>query len=319
MPISDEALHGRFRQGLNLCFPVSVRALAMVCVDCKRGPLMNWHSLQGKNGHNRMLTHNTRADHGLAKKPPFIPPNYCFARFCCSLYLRNKKLRVLRTSAMKNILVVLTGCILLLGQVAYAAQGDCLTLPTDDDMQGDILVALASQTDDSELLQIDFEEALFCIIDRNSSDLDGQASTAMYLNSSLDELAIYATIDGLDAWLRVDFLFSDAMVLDRVTSEELGLTEAEFLGDNSLLEASDFFVEFMNSLKIGEFEMADVEVNVPRLDAPYDHYAGREPRPDMPEPNAEFLTVGSIGEVVLEGLLMTFDFANDRIYTTQAR
>ena len=172
---------------------------------------------------------------------------------------------------------------------------------------------------ESELLQLDFEEASYCIIERESSALDGQASARLHVNTNLDEIAILATLDGVDAWLRVDYLFSDAMILDRATGEELGLTDAEFLGDNSLLEASDFFVEYMYSLELGGYEIEDVEVSIPRLDAPYDHYAGRATNAAMTDPEAEIRTVGSIGEAMLKGLLMTFDFSNKKIYTTEAR
>ncbi len=199
--------------------------------------------------------------------------------------------------------------------MAQAAEAGCQALTSAQD---DMLVALASQTSDDQLLQVSFEDGTYCIIEREGIDLDDIAGSALHLNSSLDEIAVLATLDGVDAWLRVDYLFSGAMILDRATGEELGLTDAEFLGDNSLLEASDFFIEYVYSFEIGEFEIDDVEVNIPRLDAAYDHYADRDPRPAMTDPEAEFLTVGSIGEALLEKLSMTFDFANEKIYATEA-
>lgn len=220
---------------------------------------------------------------------------------------------------MKNALVVLSSIVLSLGQLAYGAQAECVELPSDEGIDGDIILSLKPQLSDGQLLQVDFDEAMYCIVERDSAELDGQASTAMHVNTDLDELAISAAIDGVAIWLRVDNSFSDAMVLDRNTSEGFGLTEAEFLGDNSLLEASDFFVEFLDSVEFGEFVIDDVEVNIPRLDAPYDHYSGRGPLPTMTDPNVGFLTVGSVGEELLEDLLMTFDFSNNRIYTMQAR
>jgi len=220
---------------------------------------------------------------------------------------------------MNYSLVFSLSCILSLAGTAHAAEAQCGSFSDESDDQGDILLALQSEGNDDRLLQVDFEEASYCFLQHETSSLEGQASAAIHVNTALDELAIQATIEGVDIWLRIDGEFSDLMLLDRDTSDGLGLLDAEFLGDNSLLEASDFFVEYLDSLALGEFEIPDVEVNIPRLDAAYDHYAGRGSLPSETELEAEFITVGSIGEALLEGLLMTFDFADNRVYMTQAR
>jgi len=54
------------------------------------------------------------------------------------------------------------------------------------------------------------------------------------------------------------------------------------------------------------------------LEVPYDHYADRGPRPEMSTAEAEFLTVGSIGEEILEEVIITLDIANQKIYMTEA-
>lgn len=210
---------------------------------------------------------------------------------------------------MSRISAAATSLILCALSASVSAQ--CESLPAGD---SDALVALQSASDGNALLQIDFDEGTVCRLARDGADIDQQAGAAMRVNVDQDELAVQASIDGSTIWLRLDSKSGPGLILDRATSEDLGLTDAEFLGDNSLLEASDFFIEFTDSVEIGGYEMRDVEVSVPRLDIPYDHYAGRGTEPD-----AEVRTVGVIGEELLEDLRLTLDFSNNRIHVTDAR
>lgn len=221
-----------------------------------------------------------------------------------------------KTENVKTAIALLLSSICYTATFATAADADCSPLPDYEDAPSDVLVALRGQLGSDELLQIDFDEAQYCILQRADGELDGVAA-AMRVDTNLDELTVLASIDGVDVWLRIDNAFPDEVVLDRATGESLGLTDAEFLGDNSLLEASDFFVEFVDAIEIGDFVIRDAEANIPRLDAPYDHYAGRASAEAVAQ--ADSRSVGSIGETLLEQLVLTLDFDNNRVYAADAR
>jgi len=199
---------------------------------------------------------------------------------------------------------------LVLGMLSATAAAQCESLPSGDT---DVLVSLLSSSDVNGLLQVDFDEGTVCSLERDAAGLDAQSSAAVRLNAEAQELVVEAEVDGTALWLRIDSSSSQALILDRETSEDLGLTAAEFLGDNSLLEASDFFIEFVDSVQIGGYVLRDVEASIPRLDMPYDHYA------DRGFDSAAVRTVGTIGEESLEHLRITLDVANNRIYISEAR
>ena len=217
---------------------------------------------------------------------------------------------------MRNIVVLSLGCGLALSQLAYAAEGDCQPLPG---VAGDDFVAIISGADENAVLRIDFDEGLVCALPSGSVELDNATAMNFRVSTGLDELAVQASVEGFETWLRLDNEYSGELLLDRATGEELGLTDAEFLGDNSQLEASDFFIEYVGSLEIGEVSLRNVETNIPLFEVPYEHYADRGPRPEMSAVEAEFLTVGSIGEEILEDLIITVDISNQLIYMTDAK
>lgn len=225
--------------------------------------------------------------------------------------------RVEKSAYVKTAIALLLSCICYTAAIAAAADANCRPLPDYEDASGDVLVALQGQLASGELLQIDFDAAQYCILQRADGELDGVAGAALRVDTGLDELAVLASIDGVDLWLRIDNAFPDEIVLNRATGESLGLTDAEFLGDNSLLEASDFFVEFVDVIEVGDFVISDAEASIPRLDASYDHYAGRASAQAVAQ--ADSLSVGSIGETVLEQLVLTIDFENNRVYAADAR
>jgi len=217
---------------------------------------------------------------------------------------------------MKEISVLLLSCGLAVGQLTYAAEGDCQPLAS---VEGDDLVALILNADADVLQQVDFDDGEVCTLTRESLDLDDANATSFHLSADLNELAVQASVDGYETWLRIDGEYGGELLLDRATGEGLDLTDAEFLGDNSQLEASDFFIEYVGSLEMGGLALRNVETNIPLLEVPYDHYADRGVKPEVSAPGAEFLTVGSIGEEILEELLITLDIANQRIYMTDAK
>lgn len=216
---------------------------------------------------------------------------------------------------MKKLSLLMLSFGLALGQLTYAAEDGCQPLSS---VEGDALVALVSGAAASAVLQVNLEEGEVCTLPSGSLDLDDATATSFHVSVALDELAIQATVDGFETWLRVDSAFDGELLLDRTTGEDLGLTEAEFLGDNSQLEASDFFIEYVGSLEMGGVALRNVETNIPLLEVPYDHYATRGARPEQSTTEAEHLTVGSIGEGILEEMILTLDIANQRIYMTEA-
>ena len=216
---------------------------------------------------------------------------------------------------MKKIAVLLLSCGLFLGQLTYAAAGECQPLSS---VEGDGLVAVISAADMNAVLQVNFDDSEVCTLQSESLDFGEAAGVSFHNSVALDEFVVQASVDGYETWLRIDSEYNGELLLDRATGEDLGLTDAEFLGDNSQLEASDFFIEYVGSLEIGEFSLRNVETNIPLLEVPYDHYAGRGPIPENSVSEAEFLTIGSIGEEILEEVLITVDIVNQRIYMTEA-
>lgn len=214
---------------------------------------------------------------------------------------------------MRKISVLSLICGFALSQLAYAAEADCQPLSS---VEGDGLVALILDAGTNALLQVNIDKGEVCTLQDDSLELDNAAP--FHVSAVLDEFAVQATVDGYQTWLRIDSDYSGELLLDRATAEELRLTDAEFLGDNSQLEASDFFIEYVGSLEVGGMALRNVETNIPHLEVPYNHYADRAPSPAVSAAEAEFLTVGSIGEEILEELIITLDIANQRIYMTEA-
>ncbi len=204
-------------------------------------------------------------------------------------------------------------------QITHSAESACRPLPEAD---GDFFVALVTANDSDSILQIDFDKEEVCKLDSGSIDSSEDSSAPFHVDLVLNEFAVEATFEqGFTTWIRIDKKYSESLLLDRKTGEGLGLTEAEFLGDNSILEAEDFFKEFLGSLQIGSLELRDVEASIPRFGVSYDHYQGREPVPAATDAASQFLTVGTLGARELERLIITLDIANQRMYlmTSNAR
>ena len=216
---------------------------------------------------------------------------------------------------MNKFLYVWLSAGLVIGQLAYTAEGDCKPLP---DVEGDVLVALVS-SDANALLQINFANDEVCTSQSRSPDFDSATSVNFHVNVDLDEIAVQGVVEGYETWLRIDTEYSGELLLDRATAEGLDLTAAEFLVDNSQLEAAEFFIEYVGSFEIGEIALRNVETNIPLLEVPYDHYVDRDTKPEMSAPEAAFLTVGSIGAAVLEELVITLDIANQQMTMTEAK
>jgi len=220
------------------------------------------------------------------------------------------------TNTLQLLSSLSTLLLLMFAQAVQAAEENCQSIPN---VAGDLLVALVASAPSDSLLQLNLDENEVCTLDRTSADLNGQASTSFQINSTLDEFAAQATVEDFDTWLRIDPRYSEELLIQRSTAEGLGLTEAEFLGDNSLLEASDFFVEYVGSLGIGSYKLRNVEAHIPHFEVTFDHYQGRGPMPEMPDEAVEFVTVGTIGEGILKDLLITLDLLERRMYLSSSR
>ena len=216
---------------------------------------------------------------------------------------------------MQKILVLIVSYSLVKLQMSYAAEGNCQPLPNGE---GDVLVELLSAADANALLRVNFDDGEVCTVQSGSVALDEATVSNFHVSAALGEFVVEAAVEGYETWFRIDSAYSGELLLDRATGEELGLTEAEFLGDNSQLEAADFFIEYVDTLEIGGMVLRNVETNIPLLEVPYDHYIDRGSSSEMSPAEVEFLTVGTIGEEILEAVIITLDIANRRIYMTQA-
>ena len=184
---------------------------------------------------------------------------------------------------------------------------------------GVALAALVSSAETDQLLQINFAEGQVCHITGDAFEASVDSAASYHVNETLGELVVQATVEGYETWLRVDGDYDGELLLDRATAEELDLTSAEFLGDNSQLEASEFFVEFVGSLEVAALSLRNVETEIPALDSSYDHYSARGPVPDAATVEAEFLAAGSLGGEILEDLVITLDIANQLLYVSDTR
>ncbi|PCJ24641.1 MAG: hypothetical protein COA96_08945 [SAR86 cluster bacterium] len=216
---------------------------------------------------------------------------------------------------MRNSIFILLLSSLILCPAAFAVDSNCSSF-ADNESSGDFLIALVSSASNDSLLQVDFDNEEICTLDRDraASDISDQAVAEFHINASQDEFAVKATVEDFSTWLRIDTEYSEELLLDRKTGEGLGLTEAEFQGDNSQLEGQDFFTEFVDTFLIGSFEPRSVEASIPHFGVSYEHYQGRGELPVMPDAAAEFLTVGTIGQKVLERLIITLDVAESKMY-----
>ncbi len=217
---------------------------------------------------------------------------------------------------MKKFSILCLGCSLALSQFALGAQGDCQSLPS---IGGVALAALVSGAQADQLLQINFGQGQVCHITSDAFEAGADSAASYHVNEALGELVVAATVEGYAAWLRVDGDYAGELLLDRATAEDLDLTSAEFLGDNSQLEASEFFVEFVGSLEIAALSLRNVETEIPALDSSYDHYAARGPKPDASTVEAGFLASGSLGDELLEDLVITLDIENQLLYVSDTR
>lgn len=171
------------------------------------------------------------------------------------------------------------------------------------------LSSIVRELEDELLIEFNFSENQACLAD--NSGLDASTAAAFVINTQIDELAVRASIDAsVDVWLRIDLSYSEELILDRTVAEEIGLTDMEFLSDNSGVGAEDFFAEQVGFLVLGSSELDAPFAEVPRFGVEYNHYSPE----DAANLGSGTETQGSVGLASLKMLSFTIDPSNSLIY-----
>jgi hypothetical protein len=200
---------------------------------------------------------------------------------------------------------------LLIGNV-LAAENDCqsfriqgsgiLIEDNNSTLKSGSLASIALGVSAGEIVVVNFPKSEICVLDQSDAALSGGA---LVVNSQIDELAIAASIDGsYDVLLRIDLNFESELLIDRRIGEDIGLTEMEFLSDNSGVGAEDFFAEEIGFLEVGGAELSGLFAEVPRYGISYNHYQGLD---DSGLADTD-TTRGSIGLAVLRDIVLTIDY-----------
>lgn len=212
----------------------------------------------------------------------------------------------------KKLFVVFTFSLFLNGSL-LGAETECaqfriegsnlLFEGNNNGLQSGSLAVLGNKLGKGELVRIDFPQSEICVIE--GGELESGAA-ALVLNSEIDELAVSASIDGVyDLLLRLDLNLQTELLLERRIGEDLGLTEMEFLSDNSGVGAEDFFAEEIAFLEISGTELDALFAEIPRFGISYNHYEGL----DNTALGDADITRGSLGLAVLRGLVLTIDYS----------
>lgn len=166
----------------------------------------------------------------------------------------------------------------------------------------------------AELLRLDFSTSQLCIQPKSGSVITDETWSSLVINEELEEIAVVAFLDGsYEIPVRVDLEYQTELLIVRSVGEDIGLTEMEFLSDNSGVGAEDFFSEEIGFLQVGDTEFNGLFAEVPRYGIAYDHYDkfGQSP---LPPARA---SLGSIGLGVLRDSVVTIDFDAEKIAITK--
>jgi hypothetical protein len=137
---------------------------------------------------------------------------------------------------------------------------------------GSLPSLIASLEGDGEQLAVDFATSQLCV-EPSQSELTSKDSVPFVINAQAQELAVQATIaGGKQVWLRISPDYQSELLLDRTVGEEIGLTDMEFLSDNSGVGAEDFFAEPIDDLELGSLTVQAPFADVPRYGVDYAHY-----------------------------------------------
>lgn len=175
------------------------------------------------------------------------------------------------------------------------------------------LASLGDELESSQILVVNFPESEVCIVDQGENATESQAGSRLEINPQADEFAVAGLIDdSYDVLLRLDLNYQSELLLERIVGEDLGLTDMEFLSDNSGVGAEDFFAEEIGYLTLGSLELNGIFAEVPRYGISYDHYQGIQSGSD----NIDNITNGSLGLEVLRDLILTIDFSARTVFFT---
>lgn len=203
---------------------------------------------------------------------------------------------------------------------SFAQESDCqnfriegTSIVLEGELKGNQAASIAMFKDsvsDTELLRLDFIGSQLCIDSKVDSSVGDQAWSSLIVNEELEEIVVVAFLDGsYEIPLRLDLEYQAELLLVRSAGEDIGLTEMEFLSDNSGVGAEDFFSEEIGFLQVGDTEYDGLFAEVPRYGIAYDHYENQ----NTSSVSAARTSRGSIGMGVLRDSKVIIDFGAEKI------
>ncbi|MFT4887406.1 MAG: hypothetical protein ACJAS2_001125 [Pseudohongiellaceae bacterium] len=214
------------------------------------------------------------------------------------------KVRVLTLTALP-ILFLLTGNALGAenGCQSFRIEGGSILVEGDNSiLKSGSLASLGAEISRGEIVVIDFPKSEICVVAQGDPKI---TESALIVSTEIDELAIAASIDGsYDILLRLDLSFKSELLIERLIGEDIGLTDMEFLSDNSGVGAEDFFAEEIGFLEVGGTYLDGLFAEMPRYGISYDHYEGID-NAGLDDANT---TRGSLGLAVLSDMVLILDY-----------
>ncbi|MFT6094716.1 MAG: hypothetical protein ACJA2Q_002621 [Pseudohongiellaceae bacterium] len=210
-----------------------------------------------------------------------------------------------------SVLAALPILFLLIGNL-LGAENDCQSfrieggslLIGDDNgiLKSGSLASLGAEFSRGKIVVIDFPKSEICVVAQGGPKI---TEGALIANTEIDELAIAASIDGsYDVLLRLDLNLESELLIERLIAEDLGLTDMEFLSDNSAVGAEDFFAGEIGFLEVGGTDLEGLFAEVPRYGISYNHYEGIDDAV-LDDTNT---TRGSLGLAALRDIVLTLDY-----------
>jgi hypothetical protein len=155
---------------------------------------------------------------------------------------------------------------------SFMVQGDQLILESSlGQISSGSLATIVLAIGAGESLSVNFSSSQMCLVLNDA--VPAPNSARFVVNAQAQEVALQAKIAGTtDVWLRLSPAYQSELLLDRPVGEEIGLTDMEFLSDNSGVGAEDFFAEAIDYLELGQLQLDAPFAEVPRFGVQYDHY-----------------------------------------------
>jgi hypothetical protein len=156
---------------------------------------------------------------------------------------------------------------------SFLLQGEELIIDaSSESLRSGSLARIISDLAANESLSVDFSAGQLCV-EQAAPELAPSNSTPFAINLLNEELAVTAVIAGsTEVWLRLSPGYQSELLLERSIGEEIGLTDMEFLSDNSGVGAEDFFAEQIDYLELGSLSLDAPFADVPRFGVEYAHY-----------------------------------------------